>query len=125
MQQLYLHPTWQQAVSAQDRALIEQTFDDTNGEVEDLLLSPVMRAAFNHKGQLLVTALVHNFSHHSVRFQDRAVTLQCEDFFEEQLFTIPALSIAPFTSMPWTFIFEPNEAYAGLPLDALVLEIYD
>ena len=125
MQQLYLHPTWEKAISAQDRALIEQIFDETNGQVEDLIMSPIIRVALNHKRELLVTALVHNFSHHSTRFKNRTVTLQCGDFFEEQQFTIPELTIAPFTSMPWTFIFEPNQAYEQLHFDELILEIYD
>ena len=123
MQQLYLHPTWEKAVSQKDLALIEHVFDTTYTQVDDVIMSPIVRAAFNYKGELLITALVHNFTHHSVRFANRSVFIRCGDYMEEQVFTIPTLSIPPFTSMPWTFIFKPDPLHAELDLQNLILEV--
>ena len=123
MQQLYLHPTWEKAVSQKDLALIEDVFEQTYTKADDVIMSPVVRTAFNHKGELLITALVHNFTHHSARFTNRSVFIRCGDYMEEQVFTIPSLSIPPFTSMPWTFIFKPDPLHATLNLQQLILEI--
>lgn len=123
MQQLYFHPTWEKAISDQDRDIIEQLFEQTYNNVEDTIMSPTVRAAINHKGELLVTALVHNFTHHSARFEQRNIFVHGEHFSHEHVMTIPALVIAPFTSMPWTFICPPHEAYKEEHLDSIVLEI--
>ncbi len=123
MQQLYLHPTWEKAVSQKDLALIEDVFEQTYTKADDVIMSPIVRTAFNHKGELLITTLVHNFTHHSARFANRSVFIRCGDYMEEQVFTIPSLSIPPFTSMPWTFIFKPDSVHATLDLQDLILEI--
>ena len=123
MQQLYFHPAWEKTISDQDRALIEDLFEQTYNQVDDLIMSPVIQVALNHKKELLVTVLVHNFTHHSARFNNRSVFIHCDDFDAEQVFTIPDLVIAPVTSMPWTFIFEANPVYEKLQLNELVLEI--
>ena len=123
MQQLYLHPTWEKAVSDKDRSLIECVFDQTYEQTDDVMMSPIVRTSLNYKGDLLVMAVVHNFTHHSTRFRNRTVSILCDDYYEEQLFTIPELTIAPFTSMPWTFIFEAKSEYMTLQLDHVVIEI--
>lgn len=123
MQQLYFHPTWDRQISAQDRAFIEQLFTETYKDVDDFIMSPTIRVALNHKKELLVTVLVHNFTHHSAKFYNRSVFIQCDGYEEEQTFTIPDLVIAPFTSMPWTFIFRPDPAHESLPLEMLTVEI--
>lgn len=123
MQQLYLHPTWEKALSDKDRALIESVFEQTYNQVDDVIMSPVIRVAFNHKKELLITALVHNFTHHGTRFKNRSVYVRCGEYLEEQSFTIPELSIAPFTSMPWTFIFQPDPVHSSLDLKQINLEI--
>lgn len=123
MQQLYFHPTWDKTISAQDRALIEQLFTETYTDVDDFIMSPIFRVAINHKEELLVTALVHNFTHHSAKFQNRSVFIHCDGFDEEQAFTIPDFVIPPFTSMPWTFIFKSNPVYNTLPIQTILVEI--
>ena len=123
MQQLYLHPTWEKAISPQDRTRIEQLFEETYDQVDDVIMSPVIRVAFNYKKELLVMVLVHNFTHHAARFQNRSVFLRCGDYMEEQPFTIPALVVPPFSSMPWTFIFKPDPVHETLPLNELLVDI--
>ena len=124
MQQLYFHPTWEKAISELDRTLIETVFEQTYTDTADLIMSPTVRVATNYKNELLIMVLVHNFTHHSTRFNNRLVYAHCGDEFDlQKSFTISDLVVAPFTSMPWTFIFEPNEAYNTLDLSKFVLEI--
>lgn len=123
MQQLAFHPAWDKTISKNDRLLIEELFEQTYDQADDLIMSPVIRAAINYKKELLITVLVHNFTHHAARFNQRSIFIQCDDFEAEQVFTIPDLIIAPFTSMPWTFIFQANRFYEKLELTKLVLEI--
>ena len=123
MQQLSFHPAWDKTISEKDRLLIEELFEQTYNQADDLVTSPVLRAAINHKKELLVTVLVHNFSHHSAVFRKRSIYIHCDDFEEEQTFNIPDLIIPPVTSMPWTFIFAANPIYEQLDLTELVLEI--
>lgn len=123
MQQLYFYPAWDKTISEQDRLLIENLFEQTYTQVDDVITSPLLRVAINHKQQLLVTVLIHNFTHHSAHFNNRSVFIHCGDFHAEQVFTIPDLVVAPFTSMPWTFIFEADPVYETLTLDEITLEI--
>lgn len=123
MQQLYFHPAWDKTISPQDRASIENLFEQTYRRIDDLIMSPAIRTAINYKNELLVTVLVHNFTHHSATFNNRTVYVHYGSFHAEQAFTIPELVIAPFTSMPWTFIFKERTEYEKLTLEKVVLEI--
>ena len=123
MQQLSFHPTWEKTISEKDRLLVEKLFEQTYDKVDDLIMSPVLRAAINYKKELLVTVLVHNYTHHSVTFHNRSIFIHCNNFDEEQVFTIPDFVLAPFTSMPWTFIFKANPFYEQLDLNQILLEI--
>lgn len=123
MQQLYLHPTWEKAISYADRTLIEKVFEETYTQTDDVIMNPIVRTAFNYKQELLVTVLIHNFTHHAIRIKNRSVYLYCGEYFEEKVFNIPELTIAPFTSMPWTFIFEPKDDYSKLDVSQVILEI--
>ena len=122
MQQLVYHPAWEKQLSAQDRQLIEDVFEQTYHIQHDILETPFIRAAFNHKNELLVTVLIHNFTHRAIGVNDKFVQLSQGKLFFEQKFTLPT-RIAAFSSMPWTFIFEPNEQYSELNLTDLHVEI--
>lgn len=122
MQQLVYHPAWEKQLSIQDRKLIENVFEQTYNVQHDILETPFIRAAFNHKNELLVTVLIHNFTHRAIGVNDKFVQLSQGELFFEQKFTLPT-RIAAFSSMPWTFIFEPNEAFTELDLTDLHVEI--
>ncbi|MER2000839.1 MAG: SLAP domain-containing protein, partial [Lysinibacillus sp.] len=122
MQQLVYHPAWEKQLSHKDRQIIEDVFEATYDVQNDILETPFIRADFNHKGQLLVMVLIHNFTHRAIGINNKFVQLSQGDFFCEQQFTLPT-RIAAFSSMPWTFIFEPNEAFEALDLSKLNLEI--
>ena len=106
VQQLYFHPSWDKTISEQDRLAIEQLFDETYTQVDDTVTSPVFRTAVNHKGELLVTVLVHNFTHRALRFSKRDILLINGDEVHEQTVSIADFTVPAFTSMPWTFMFQ-------------------
>lgn len=122
MQQLVYHPAWEKQLSTQDRTLIENMFEQTFHEQNDLIDAVFIRAAFNHQDELLVTVLIHNFTHRAIGINETFVQLSQGDLFFEQKFTVPS-RIAAFSSMPWTFIFEPNEQFKELDLTKLQVEI--
>ena len=122
MQQLVYHPAWEKQLSHKDRQIIEDVFEATYDVQNDILETPFIRADFNHKGQLLVMVLIHNFTHRAIGITEKYVQLSQGDFFYEQKFTLPT-RIAAFSSMPWTFIFEPNEQFSELNLTDLHVEI--
>ena len=63
--------------------------------------------AINHKGERLVTVLIHNREDTPLPFQDTAITYYNEDKqIAAGTFNLP-LEIPGKTSMPWTFIFTP------------------
>lgn len=96
--QLQFEPTWNKSISQQDRTLIEQTFTICDKNEPFTLI----RQAINHRGEHLLTVLVHNQEDSMMTFQQRPV--QIASF--HGIFTIPQLQIPPYTSMPWTFIFK-------------------
>ncbi|MEN0589226.1 SLAP domain-containing protein [Kurthia gibsonii] len=95
---LLFEQTWDRTISHQDRTLIEQIFEYCNKDV----CYTHIRTAMNYKNEQLVTLLVHNTTDYTITFQERFVRFG--DF--EGIFTIPKLTIPPYTSMPWTFIFK-------------------
>ncbi|MFC0186898.1 SLAP domain-containing protein [Fictibacillus aquaticus] len=111
MQKLLFEPAWDKALASQDREYIKKIFEETKDAApEDAISSAVLRKAVNHKGERLVTVLIHNRSSEEEVFHDRTVELQKEDgSSEEKAFTLP-IAVPPYTSMPWTFIFPAKEA---------------
>lgn len=111
MQQLQFELSWDKAIAALDRQYIENIFNETkHSMVAELLCSPI-REAINHKEELLVTVLVHNFSERSLTFNNKKVrySIDGEIIAEEEL-TLPTFVIPSRVSMPWTFIF-PKGSY--------------
>lgn len=111
MQKLTLEPAWEKTISAQDRAQIEQIFQHTSNQNENELVCSLIRTAINHKQQMLITVLIHNFSSHMIDFENREVRCLLEQGSVAQNFTIPALKIPSQTSMPWTFIFQNSSDF--------------
>lgn len=111
MQQLHFEASWDKALSAQDREQIVKLFNETKEKhFANIVFSPI-REAINHRNELLITVLVHNFSAFPLTFENTRLIYSNEKMvLAEKLFTLPALSIPPKVSMPWTFIF-PNGSY--------------
>ena len=102
---------WDKTLSVQDRDQIERIFHETKYQNYSTIIFSPIRVAINHKKELLITVLVHNFSDFPLVFEQTQLVYSNEkEVIAEKEFTLPALSIPPHTSMPWTFIF-PQESY--------------
>ncbi|MGG0717201.1 SLAP domain-containing protein [Robertmurraya massiliosenegalensis] len=111
MQQLQFDPSWDKALAIGDRLLIERIFrgiSDLNSS--EIVCTPI-REALNHKEELLITVLVHNYMDQPLMFNDTRLRYSMEgENVAEHFFTIPQLVIPGQVSLPWTFIF-PKESY--------------
>lgn len=124
MQQLKFEPSWNKAVAAKDREQIGRIFLKTKDHInKDILFSPI-RVATNHKKEFLATVLIHNFTSQELAFkQTRLVYTVENELVAEHVFTIPALTLPPETSMPWTFIFPVHKHVEGSALPEGTLHI--
>ena len=106
MQQLQFEASWDKALSGQDRRYIEKVFNETKHlHSSGVVFSPI-REAINHKEELLVSALVHNFRNQPLLFNNVSLLYRIgEEVIAERVFTLPKLVIPNEVSMPWTFIF--------------------
>ena len=111
-QQLQYESSWDKGLSDKDRNKIEEAFSKSLSLKEEGIQFTVLWTAINHKGELLVTALVHNFLGQTCSFHD-----QCLQYKEDNLliakhcFSLPTLMIPAKTSMPWTFIFPVGKLF--------------
>lgn len=112
MQQLQFESAWDKTIADQDRTRIERIFSETNFHQDrDITLAPVT-VAKNHKGQLLVTALIHNFTEDSFRFHGKTLQYKEKNLIKAtHTFDSPTLTIPKQTSMPWTFIFPKDSLH--------------
>lgn len=105
MQKLILDPTWESTLSPADCEMIQEKFNRTVNEVERLVAVPIWRAV-NHKGELLITALIHNRTSEKITFMNQQVAyIEEGNEMASCIFTIKRLVIGAHCSMPWTFIF--------------------
>lgn len=111
MQQLQFEASWDKALAAQDRQNIEKIFNKTKHlNTSDIICSPI-REAINHKGALLVSVLVHNFTNYPLTFNHARLLYSIQgEVIADKAFTLPQLVIPSHVSMPWTFIF-PKGSY--------------
>ena len=123
MQRLQFETAWDKTVSAKDRLFIEQLFEQTKGVCCKIIQCVPIRNAVNHRHQLLVTVLIHNFQEQSLQFTNTKVTCQIEEHCFTQVFTIPTLIIPPETSMPWTFIFDVEDSLINLDIITTFIHI--
>ena len=110
MQQLRFEPSWDKTLSAQDRDYIEKIFNHTKQQHHSTIVFSPIREAINHRNELLITVLVHNFSHNPLTFENTGLVYSNEqEILAEKVFTLPSLTIPPQVSMPWTFIFPVHQ----------------
>ena len=124
LQKLIFEPSWEKALSKKDRLEIEDIFVRTKFNQSDgILLSPI-REAMNHKGELLVMVLIHNFSNNEFTLNEKVLTYtQYGKVTAQHTFTHSSVKIEPHTSMPWTFIFPVESMSDNLTIDIGCLEI--
>lgn len=106
MQKLQYESSWDKTLSNKDRKTIEEIFLKTSLPNQNRIQFTSLWQAINHKGELLVTVLVHNSSHQVCSFNNKKLRyIEKNEIIAEQTFILPSLTVQPKTSMPWTFIF--------------------
>lgn len=106
MQKLQYESSWNKTLSNKDRKIIEGIFLETSLPKQNRIQFTSLWQAMNHKGELLVTVLVHNFSHQVYSFiSEKLRYIENNEIMAEHTFILPSLTVQPETSMPWTFIF--------------------
>ncbi|MFD2618646.1 SLAP domain-containing protein [Terrilactibacillus laevilacticus] len=117
MQQLLFESSWDKTISMKDRKIIHETFLKTKTGDHNIHFVPLWQA-LNHKENLLVTVLIHNFSDELLSFNHTTIK-----YFEDRkqmakyVFHLPALVVEAETSMPWTFIFPKETISENAKLD--------
>jgi len=109
MQKLYFEPAWDKTIAPIDREKIIHHFHQQTKQLQGVHLS-FLRNAVNHKGEQLITVLIHNYEDISFRLHNTVISYYEQDKQRANaMFSLPC-EIARNTSMPWTFIFsEANE----------------
>lgn len=106
MQRLMFESSWDKALSANDREKIQRVFLQTYVTNNKRIQFSRLWQAQNHRGELLVTVLIHNFNEHVHVFKDTKLRYVAnEQVMAEHTYSLPTLTLEPETSMPWTFIF--------------------
>jgi len=126
MQKLQFEPSWDKTLSPKDRKRIEEIhFETSLSNPANVQLTPLWQAA-NHKGELLVTVLVHNFSQQVLLFHNKKLRyIENKEIIAEYIFNLPSLVIQRETSMPWTFIFPVESLKKPATLEKGQLEFVD
>lgn len=113
MQKLYFEPAWDKTIAPADREKIIYHFQQQTKQPHGGVHLSFLRSAINHKGELLITVLIHNFEVINFRIDNTVIS-----YYEHgkqranATFSLPC-EIDGNTSMPWTFIFsETNETNA-------------
>ncbi|MCU9614983.1 SLAP domain-containing protein [Caldibacillus lycopersici] len=109
MQQLVFEAAWNKTIADIDRRKIEQAFH--LGKISDTFIHfQMLWSAINHRGELLITVLIHNPTDKAVQIRDeKIVYVEKEETVAENIFTFPTLEIGAYCSLPWTFIFPTHK----------------
>ncbi|MFD2045405.1 SLAP domain-containing protein [Ornithinibacillus salinisoli] len=108
MQKLLFEDAWDRTISDGDRKWIQHVFENTKLPLDQVLFTS-LRQAINHRGDLLVSVIVHNTKNTEIApVQQHFSYVVDHKLIAEHTFSIP--TIKSKTSMPWTFIF-PKGSY--------------
>ncbi|MDL4839652.1 SLAP domain-containing protein [Aquibacillus rhizosphaerae] len=106
MQQLRFEQAWDKTIAEVDRKRITRIFKESTLQKDEPIQLTRLSQAKNHKGELLVTVLVHNTTQQTFSFYNKQLRyIENKAEMATHIFTSPAISIEPLVSMPWTFIF--------------------
>lgn len=110
MQKLYFEPAWDKTIAPTDREKIIQHFQQQTKQLQAGVHLSFLWNARNHKGEQLITVLIHNLEDMIFRLDNAVISYYEQDKQRANAtFSLPG-EIAGNTSMPWTFIFsDANE----------------
>ena len=111
MQRLKFEPAWDKTISSRDRKLIEEIFSGTSLDQDDGVHFTFLWEATNHKGDLLVTVLIHNCYEKKLSMKELTIAYRHgEQVIAADTFNLP-FEINSKTTMPWTLIYsQPHSA---------------
>lgn len=105
MQKLQFESAWDKTIAPQDRKQVIDAFQQITTDTKKGVFITFLWKAENHKNELLVTALIHNYDDTSLQMNHTVIAYQIE---QENIIT-NTFNVKPVipgnTSMPWTFIF--------------------
>lgn len=102
-QRLCFHEKWEKALAPRDKSHITELF--LHLEHQKGLTFPGIRVAQNHKGELLASVLIENCMDREWSTPINLLYSEAGMVLAEHQFTNNVLTVSPYTSMPWTFIF--------------------
>ncbi|WP_085992641.1 SLAP domain-containing protein [Oceanobacillus senegalensis] len=106
MQKLQFESKWDKTIADKDRENIKQIFNQIKLEEKPNIQFTLLKEAINHRGDLLVTVLMHNISNNDFPIHQKEIYYVIDDeILAKQTFDFPHLIVEKHTSMPWTFIF--------------------
>jgi SLAP domain-containing protein len=114
LQKLSFEPAWDRTLGQKDREIIKKVFTETDHKNRSGIKTVVIRSAFNHKEELLVTVIIHNYENAAVSLHDKNVSYSLDGRTIGEMQSSYTLEIPPLTSMPWTFIFPKGHYEAEL-----------
>lgn len=125
MQKLIYEDAWARTISEKDRIIIENSFKNALPKGNSIEIT-LVRWDMNYKNELLLIALIHNYTKHDFPFIKRNLQyVHNGRIFAENTFTYPNLVVQARTSMPWTFIFPKGSYKENEEFDNGRIEIVD
>lgn len=113
MQKLQFESAWEKTIAPDDRQTIEDIFNKEVTSLTSGVHFSFLWQAINHKGDRLVTVLIHNCEKTNLHIENTVVTYhQQEQVIATGTFTLPC-NVDSYTTMPWTFIFKENNHVDG------------
>ncbi|WP_153236730.1 SLAP domain-containing protein [Fictibacillus phosphorivorans] len=121
MQKLEFESAWDKTIARQDREEIERVFSELHSEEHEKQQTVILKTAYNHREEFLVTVLVNNYSKEPFSLIGKKVLYTEEEHTMGEMDSRYTLEVPPETSMPWTFIFstaslrrQPSREYGKL-----------
>lgn len=105
MQKLVFESAWDRTLAQKDRQEIERVFSEINAEGKEGYNAVLLKTAFNHKREFLVTVLLNNYSEIPMSLLGKKIVYKEGDQTLGEFESAYTLEVPAQTSMPWTFIF--------------------
>jgi SLAP domain-containing protein len=105
LQKLVFESAWDRTLAQKDRHEIERVFSEFVVERKVGQQAVLLKTAFNHKREFLVTVLLNNYSKVPMSLLGKKIVYKEGDQTLGEFKSVYTLEVPAETSMPWTFIF--------------------